>query len=35
MHATLERAGSASSSIANLSHLDPVAVLERGYSSRP
>src|SRR5439155_22131996 len=33
MHATLERAGSACARrIANLSHLDPAAVLERGYS---
>jgi len=32
-HATLERAGSACARrIANLSHLDPAAVLERGYS---
>ncbi len=32
-HATLERAGSACvRRIANLSHLDPTAVLERGYS---
>jgi exodeoxyribonuclease VII large subunit len=33
MHATLERAGSACTRrIANLSHLDPAAVLQRGYS---
>jgi exodeoxyribonuclease VII large subunit len=32
-HATLERAGSACARrIANLSHLDPAAVLDRGYS---
>jgi len=32
-HATLERAGSTCARrIANLSHLDPAAVLERGYS---
>jgi exodeoxyribonuclease VII large subunit len=32
-HATLERAGSACvRRVANLSHLDPAAVLERGYS---